>query len=472
MRSYTAHCLISGALIALAAPAFAQTDTDAADRAEETATKRVEASSEESEDTESGAQLEGDQEQLDTLREELERLRARVRELAEDQAEASETSEILSRRQPIGRFPDDAFVTSGTFERSIRVPGTSGAFRVGGALQVNANFDPDNIGFQQIGTQPTIPLDGDINDGEQQAAIHARHTRVNFDYRAPTVFGQFRVFSEYDFFGNGDEFTNDYDLRLRHAAAELGPWKLGQFWSGFVDVFSFPETADPGGPLAAPVLRNPGLYYARGSYTGSNWGIGIENPAGDLGGRDDLIASESVPNVVAFGKLKRDWGYLRLAAIGVQLNSTTDTDFTGGAHLSGRIYTAFTGSAKNNISFATQIGQGFVHYFSSFVGGLDGVISDSGAIDPTGLFAGFIGYQHFWTDQWRSTVTASFFELDSPDGAAPLSYSGGERFSANLFYNPLPGVTLGLEGIYNTIRTVDESEGEGVRIELLTRFDF
>ncbi|MEL6195722.1 MAG: DcaP family trimeric outer membrane transporter [Myxococcota bacterium] len=464
MHSNTVHGLIFGTLIAFAAPAFAQAGNDAAQPVASAGSAQTV--------NDPAAQPERDQKELAALREELEALRARVRKLSEDKSETSDANGILSRRQPIGRFPDDAFVTSGTFERSIRVPGTSGAIRVGGALQINANYDPDNIGFQQIGTQPTIPLDGDVNDGEQQTAIHARHTRVNFDYRAPTVFGQFRVFSEYDFFGDGDEFTNDYDLRLRHAAAELGPWKLGQFWSGFVDVFSFPETADPGGPLAAPVLRNPGLYYAQGSYTESNWGIGVENPAADLGGSTELIASESVPNVVAFGKLKRGWGYLRLAAIGLQLKSTTDTNFTGGAHLSGRIYTAFTGSAKNNISFATQIGQGFVHYYSSFVGELDGVISDVGTIDPTGLLAGFIGYQHFWSNEWRSTITASFFELDSPDGAAPLSYSGGERFSANLFYNPLPGVTLGLEGIYNTIRTVDESEGEGVRIELLTRFDF
>ncbi|MEO1475282.1 MAG: hypothetical protein AAFS13_02785, partial [Pseudomonadota bacterium] len=46
-----------------------------------------------------------------------------------------------SARQPIGRFPDDAFVTSGDFDRSISLPGTPGSFRIGGLVQVNANFD-------------------------------------------------------------------------------------------------------------------------------------------------------------------------------------------------------------------------------------------------------------------------------------------------------------------------------------------
>ena len=388
------------------------------------------------------------------------------------QSGASPSKGILSARQPIGRFPDDAFVTAGAFNRSISIPGTPGSFRIGGLVQVNANFDPDNIGFQQIGTQPTIPLDGTTDSGTQQTAIHVRHSRVNFDYRAPTAIGNLRTFVEFDFFGDGDEFTNDYDLRLRHAAVEVGNVKLGQFWSGFVDVFSFPETVDPGGPLAAPVLRNPGIYYVEGERSGSNWGIGIENPAGDLGGNTDLIASESLPNIVAFAKLQRDWGYLRLAGIGLQLESDTDTEFAGGAHLSGRVYTPFTGSRLNNFSFASQYGTGFVHYFSSFVGGLDGVIADDGTVDPTEIRGAFVGYQHFWTDRWRSTLTASFFELDSPEGADPLSYAGGERFSGNIFYTPIDGATFGLEGIYNTIETFDGSQGSGVRIEALARFDF
>lgn len=379
---------------------------------------------------------------------------------------------VLSSRQPIGSFPDDAFVTSGNFDRSISIPGTSGSFRIGGMVQVNANFDFDNAGFQFIGTPPTIPLDGTADDGATQFAIHARHSRINFDYRAPTEFGEFRTFVEFDFFGDGDEFTNDFDLRLRHAAAELGPLKIGQFWSGFVDVFSFPETADPGGPLSVPVLRNPGIYYVRGERQESNWGIGIENPAADLGGNTDLLASESTPNVVAFGQLQRDWGYLRLAGLGVQLKSDTDTEYGGGLHLSGRVQTPFTGSDKNNMSFGTQYGAGITHYYSSFVGELDGIIANDGEIDSTGVLGAFAGYQHFWADRWRSTVTASFFDLDQPNGAGALSFDNAERFSANLFYTPVDGVTLGLEGIYNTIETVDGSDGEGIRTEFVGRFDF
>ena len=379
---------------------------------------------------------------------------------------------ILAARQPIGRFPDDAFVTAGQFDRSISVPGTSGSFRIGGSVQFNANFDPDNLGFQFISTPPTIPLDGDVNDGSDQFLAHARFSRVNFDFRAPTRFGQFRTFVEFDFFGDGNQFTNDFDLRLRHAAAELGPWKFGQFWSGFTDVFSLPETADPGGPLAAPALRQPGIYYVKGPLDGTNWGIGIENPAADLGGNTELIASESIPTVVGFTRINRDWGYVRFSAIGLELKSDTDSDFTGGAQITGRVYTPFTGSSRNNIAFGGVYGAGFTHYYSSFVGDLGGIIADDGEVDPTEIRGAYLGYQHFWTDRWRSTVTASIFDLDQATGAAADSFANSERYSVNLFYTPIDGATFGLEGIYNNIETFDGSDGEGVRIEFVGRFDF
>lgn len=380
--------------------------------------------------------------------------------------------DLFSARQPLGRFPDDAFVTAGEFDRSISVPGTSGSFRVGGAVQLNANYDPDNQGFQFIGTPPTIPVDGDVDDGSDQFLIHPRHSRVNFDFRAPTRLGQFRTFVEFDFFGDGNEFTNDFDLRLRHAAAELGPWKIGQFWSGFTDVFALPETADPGGPLAAPALRQPGVYYVSGSLSESNWGLGVENPAADLGGNTALQASESIPTIVGFSRLSRDWGYLRFSGIALELKSDTDSDLTGGVQVTGRLNTPVTGSEFNNLAFGAVYGAGFTHYYSSFLGGLAGIIADDGAVEATDIAGAYLGYQHFWTDRWRSTLTASFFDFDHPSGAAPDSFANSERYSMNLFYNPIDGVTFGLEGIYNDIETFDGSVGEGVRIEFVGRFDF
>lgn len=106
-------------------------------------------------------------------------------------------------------------------------------------------------------------------------------------------------------------------------------WKTGQFLSEFVDVHSFPETADSGGPLAEHRLRNPGMYCVR---------------------------------------RKRE-----------------ESRYTAGTSFPGRLSTPFTGSSRNTLSLAAQIGEGLVHYFSSFAGGLDGIISGAGLVDISAL---------------------------------------------------------------------------------------
>ncbi|MEM6724700.1 MAG: DcaP family trimeric outer membrane transporter, partial [Bacteroidota bacterium] len=294
-------------------------------------------------------------------------------------------------RQPIGRVPDDAIVTRGSFDRSISLPGSAGAFRIGGNVIANANYDFDNLGFQQISFQPTIPLNGTSEDGEDQFAAHVRLSRLNVDYRSPTKLGEFRAFIEFDFFGAGGEFVNDYTLRLRHAVAELGNWKFGQFWSGFMDVFSQPETADPGGPIGLPSKRNPGIYYVHGEQTKTSFGLGIENPTADLVGRVELQRSENLPSFVGFIKIKHGLGYLRLAGMTIQQRSMMDDLVTGAVHLSGRLNLPFI-HKQDNLAFGIQYGEGFTHYYSSFVVGLDGIIRDDGSIEATQLLGGFIAY--------------------------------------------------------------------------------
>lgn len=376
-------------------------------------------------------------------------------------------------RQPLGRFPDDAVVTRGSFDRSITVPGTKGAFRVGGNVIVNTNYDFDNLGFQDISFQSTIPLDGTSEDGENQFRTHVRFSKVNFDYRSPTRLGEFRVFLEFDFFNpaqNG-EFVNDYGLRLRHAVAELGNWKFGQFWSGFMDVFSQPETADPGGPLGLPSKRNPGIFYVKGERSANAFGFGIENPTTDLSGETDLQRSESLPSFVGFYKISGTWGYARLAAMSVQQRSTEDDLITGAMHLSGRLNLPFI-KEHDNIAYGFQFGEGFVHYYSSFVVDLDGIIRADGEIESTTVLGGFVAYQHWWSERTRSTFNASFLDLDLPSGFNPLAYSYGYRFSGNVVITPIRDFTIGAELNYDTIETFDGSQGEGLRLEIVTRFDF
>lgn len=387
-------------------------------------------------------------------------------------ADADPQAQGRPARQPLGRFPDDAIVTAGNFDGAIRIPGTGASVRLGGFIRAEGNYDLDNAGFQDSFNPRTIPLDGSTSDDTQQVRFHVRNTRVNLDVRNDTALGEFRTFVEFDFFGGGNEFISNYDARIRHAAAQLGNLYVGQWWSQFVDIRSSPETVDFGGPFSQPAARNPGVRWNQS--VGEHWrfGVGIENPAGDLSGPEPLLASDEVPNVTSFVETTRPWGRLRLSALGLQLESTTDKVFTGGVQLSGRVYVPWF-DARDNIVFGGQAGEGFTHFYSTLATvGLDGVVSEDGSVKATGILGGFLAYQHWWSERWRSTFEVSALDLDLPSGADSGAYTGGERLSANLFWTPVENANFGIEVIYGRNGVLSGENGSASRLAAVARFDF
>ncbi|HLI14282.1 MAG TPA: hypothetical protein VKY65_22020, partial [Alphaproteobacteria bacterium] len=83
----------------------------------------------------------------------------------------------------------------------------------------------------------------------------------------------------------------------------------------------------------------------------------------------------------------------------------------------------------------------------------DGVITGNGTTTPSILlntnYGGFIWYQHFWTDQLRSTLA---YGSQSTDWQGPVPTSAGstevkraQTIHANLIWSPVKAVNVGLE---------------------------
>ncbi len=397
-----------------------------------------------------------------------------INDAADGAQDADTTSSIndTAQRQPIGRFPDDAIVTAGSFDGSLQIPGDDASVRLGGFVRLEGSYDFDNMGIQDVTSVRTIPLDGTAEDDTRQARFHIRNSRLNVDYRKTTAFGPLRTFFEVDIFGGGGEFINNYELRVRHLAAQIGNVYVGQWWSYFDDVQSIPETSDFGGPLGAPILRNPGIRWAADVAPGWRLGLGVENPAGDIEDPEDLFASDEIPDITAFAQVTQDWGRLRVAGLVRRLSSTEDDVTVGGINLSGRLSLPF-GGGKDNIAFQAQLGEGFTHYYSTFAGqGLAGFIDADGRIEATGITSAYIAYQRWWSEQWRSTVYASVLELDNPDGVPGSTFSRGEYYAANLFWTPLDGATFGMELVHASRETESGLAGDGMRFQISARVDF
>jgi hypothetical protein len=87
--------------------------------------------------------------------------------------------------------------------------------------------------------------------------MHAKQTRLGLFTNTTTDYGKFNTRIETDFYGSGGNQTasNSYGLRLRRAYGELGNLLVGQEWSTFIDLASYPETIDFGGPAGSLFVR-------------------------------------------------------------------------------------------------------------------------------------------------------------------------------------------------------------------------
>ncbi len=404
---------------------------------------------------------------------------SRVSSEHDGQAELSAGSFGSNNGQPIsstaaassiGRVPDDAIVRAGDFDGAVKVPGSSASFKLGGYAQGDFSYDIDSLGFEDAFNARTVPLDGTANDETQNFRSHARYSRLNFDVRDQTPIGDFRVFIELDFFGDGREATNNYSPVLRHATAQLGNFYVGQWWSNFADLAASPESTVS--PLGTIIVRNPGIRYARNFGQGWRAGVGLENPNGDLSGPDAELASDSIPNLTAYVQYTGSWGRVRAAGLALQLESQADSAVAGGVNLSGRINVPMFGEG-DNISFAVQAGEGFAHYYATLANvGLEGVIADDGSLEATGILAGFIAYQHWWNQALRSTFYYSALNIDPPIGSSNSSLSDGASYAANLYWSPYENATFGLEFIRGERGTFDGRDGAGTRVGAVARFEF
>ncbi|MEL6828164.1 MAG: DcaP family trimeric outer membrane transporter [Pseudomonadota bacterium] len=386
------------------------------------------------------------------------------------ESSASVDTGINAGRYEVGRVPDDAIVTAGDFEGSVSLPGSTASMRIGGYVQADIGYDFDSLGFSDSLNLRTIPLDGSSSDGRQVFRSHARYTRLNFDVRDQTAWGEFRSFLEMDFFGSGNDTTNNYTPVLRHAAAGVGNVYVGQYWSQFVDIAASPE--GPNNPFAVPIVRNPGIRWRTDLNESWRVALGIEDPAGDLSGDSAQLASDSLPNVTGYVQYTQPWGRVRLAGLGLQLESTTDSVYTGGVNVSGRINLPVFGE-KDNLAFAAQAGEGFTHYYATLANvGLEGVVAEDGSVEATGILAGHLSYQHWWTDALRSTFKLSAVEFDSPAGSSESATDGGSSVAFNLFWTPVKNGTFGIEYVYADREVVSGLTGEGSRLSAQARFDF
>jgi Porin subfamily/DcaP outer membrane protein len=192
-------------------------------------------------------------------------------------------------------------VTAGSFPRSILIPGSDTSLKIYGQVSEVLDYyltggNPNqgtvwNTTVGDNGQVQAIPLYGSGAARSRGNGIFGqspRESKIGFETRTPTPFGEARTVFEFDwagstaFYPGGTDPTSVSDNlgpRLRYGYGTLGGLLAGQATSNFSDPDANGETLDFGGNVGEPGhVRIPQVRYTMPAWWGGSLSFSAEQP--------------------------------------------------------------------------------------------------------------------------------------------------------------------------------------------------
>ena len=274
-------------------------------------------------------------EELADLRANQELLQRRIDQLAQAAAPAPPLPGTTGggRALPLGTVPvPGAALIGGSFPRSFLIPGTDTSIRVGGFVDLGANYllqgantnNPGNPstntgqngnlngvpvgqmfvpGAPNVGFGPgVVPQQTNHSRGNGKFEMSPEQSRLDIETRTPTAWGEARTFFAWDFAGcntfscqtlqqgGGDSRVP----RLRFAYGTLGGFLGGQAVSNFSDGDADTESMSFGGAMGSTGgQRIPQVRYTLVGPGGSAFSVSAEQPIVSVETPAGILASDS-----------------------------------------------------------------------------------------------------------------------------------------------------------------------------------
>lgn len=360
------------------------------------------------------------------------------------------------------------------FRGFIPVPNTPVLIKFNAKPHVDAVYDNKNAGNQNRFVPAVFPLEGDPgHGGGGQFHMNANATQLKIDVRAPDLPGNLRFFYQNDFFGSGSD-VGDMKYRIQHIYGQFYGFKAGFTFGIWEDPDSWPDTVDYEGPNSVIFSRRPVAQYTKAWNENWNTTFGVEEP-------DIYVDTNSGPNPggtlstqmpdVGFNTRyeKAGFGHLQFSALARSLGArdgagVKDETFGWGMNLSAGIDV----TENTTFQFLGVVGDGVGGQGNDagFVNS-DAAFNSSGNLEALPYWSMMFGLTHRWSEEFRSTITYGYVNLDNTDAQAADFYHTTQYASANLVWQLRKRLSIGFEGLWGT-KTVNDGRESGDVIRFQT----
>ncbi len=348
------------------------------------------------------------------------------------------------------------------FKGGLIVVGKDVALKIGGYVKADFIYDFDPIDSTDSFVTTSIPVGAPPRTNTR---FHARQTRLSFDTRWAAHEETIRIYVEGDFFSHEDQY------RMRHAYGEYGSILVGHTWTAFTDVSAAPPTLDYEGSVSTVSRRQAQARWTSRFFDDAlALAVSLEDASFIIEPPDGITGDprSPSPDLITHIRYEQPWGRFQLAHLFRIGGFQPDNDDVITAPAWGFNFTgAFPVGKKSKVYGQVLFGEGIGSYRDL----PDAVPSSATSEQLLGMLGWMVGATRAWTDRLSSNITYAENTLNNPAYQNANDVHRTTYLSANLIWNPIERVNLGIEYLYGIRENVGGEMGAAHRIQTAFIFD-
>lgn len=340
-------------------------------------------------------------------------------------------------------------------------------FNIYGFGRTNFVWDNQDMGRSDLFVPANIKVGQPRNPN---FFIGAKQTRIGFDFHQPIGEDELFIKIEGDFHNDASDATGVF--RMRHALVKYKFVLIGMEWSNFFDIEANPSTVDFEGPNNSTLSRTPQIMFT--TYKSKNkFSVSFENPIEKITLEGNILAlPERFPDLIASYRINGAFGFVKAAGLFREIRYQSDQSRSLYGY-GGTVLGSLKIGKVDRLKFQTVFGTGIARYIQGAINlNYDAIYNGSPEMESLFMQGSSISVQHFWKDHVHSSITAGWLGVAENPNLEPAAFKRGYYGSANLFWDPIPNLTFGLELLAGERLNIDNQKGTAFRSQMNTTYKF